>query len=70
MRPARLQLPSERQAPEIQLPVEAAAPVEFAELSRWMDHELAKLEFTWRKWSTPGYGYWRSSLTGEGNRGR
>ncbi len=70
MRPARLQPPSERQAPEIQLPVEVASQVEFAEFSGWMDHELAKLEFTWRQWSTPGYGYWRSSLTAEGTRGR
>ena len=70
MRPTRLQLPTERQAQEIQVPVEAASPVEFAEFSRWMDHELARLEFTWQQWSTPGYGYWRSSLTAEGTRGR
>jgi len=70
MRPLRREQPIERQAPEIQLPVETASPVEFEEFSGWMDHELAKLEFTWRQWSTPGYGYWRSSLTGEGTRGR
>ena len=56
---------------EARTPVEAAPKVAaFDELSRWMDHELAKLEFTWRNWSTPGYGYWRSSLGGAQTRGR
>jgi hypothetical protein len=60
----------DRMPTEIPPPVEAAPVVAFEDFSRWMDHELAKLEFAWRQWSTPGYAYWRSSLAGDNTRGR
>ncbi len=70
MRPLRRERLIEQEATETPAPVELAEPVAFDEFSRWMDHELAKLEFAWRQWSTPGYAYWRSSLADEEARGR
>ncbi|MGD9648877.1 MAG: hypothetical protein AB7U73_24405 [Pirellulales bacterium] len=70
MQPVRRERRFDRVPSEAPALVEPAPEVAFEEFSRWMDHELAKLEFTWRKWSTPGYAYWRSSLADESKPGR
>ncbi|MBX9791703.1 MAG: hypothetical protein K2Y37_22500 [Pirellulales bacterium] len=70
MRPQRRERRIDQVPAEAPTLVEAASPIAFEDFSRWMDHELAKLEFNWRNWSTPGYGYWRSSLGDAQARGR